>query len=93
MNNDNFGTDLEGNIFVSKLASNIKQEIEHLKLAQKWQISLKKSLKTVRKTIQGGIRTVLRPPSFRLFRTNDRKLRHRQLPQYLFGDIMFSGTK
>ena len=55
-NDENVGTALEENICVSKVASKIESSIDNLKLARKCKISPKKSVKTMRKTTQNGIK-------------------------------------
>ena len=50
--------------------------VNHLVLAKKWGISPHKAVRTLKKTSQRGIRTVLHPTLTRRFKTNDRALRY-----------------
>ena len=63
--------------------------VDHVTLANRWQISLEKARNTVERTTQRGVRTVLHPTLSRRFRTNDRMLRYRRMPCDLYGDTMF----
>ena len=63
--------------------------VDHVTLANRWQISLEKARNTVEHTMQRGMCTVLHPTLSRRFRTNDRMLRYRRMPCDLYGDTMF----
>ena len=96
---ENLGLALEAKVCVwSKLLkvgvsrSKTSPKIDHIKLSKKWGISPHKAKRTVKRTTQRGVRTVLHPSLSRRFRTNDRALRYRRMPHPVFGDTLFAGT-
>ena len=101
---DNLGVALEANVQVSLVKTCLSPEtydvcnvhtgkrkgaVDHITLANRWQISLEKAQNTVQRTTQRGVRTVLHPTLSRRFRTNDRMLRYRRMPCNLYSDTMF----
>ena len=93
---DNFAVALESTSCVpsklSKIVSKSRPKVDHVTLARKWGISPEKAKRTVQRTTQRGMRTVLHPSLSRRFRTNDRALRYRRLPHPVFGDTLIAGT-
>ena len=63
--------------------------VDHVTLANHWQISLDKAQNTVQHTTQRGVRTVLHPTLSRRFRTNDQMLQYRRMPCNLYSDTLF----
>ena len=78
---------------LSLLASEKRPKLEAPKLAERWGIGIDAAARTLKKTTQRGVRTVLHPSLSRRFRTNDRQLRYRRLPVTLFSDTMSSTVK
>jgi hypothetical protein len=62
-------------------------------LARNFGISMDAAQRTLKVTTQRGIRTVLHPCISRRFRTNDRQLRYRRLPEDLYTDTFKSKEK
>ena len=91
------GNALESNVnaisMVGVANSKASKMIDHMSLSRKWGISPAAAKRTVQRTTQRGIRTVLHPSLSRRFRTNDRALRYRRLPHDVFGDTLIAGTK
>ena len=93
--NDNFGMALEAGMQVSLVRTCLSPEvydvcnvymdkckgaIDHITLANRWQISLDKAKNTVHRTTQWGICTILHPTLSRRFQTNDLMLHYRRMP-------------
>ena len=81
------------NVSISKVTSNsnagtIKSKsgrpVDHLMLANRWNIPVNRVKQTVTKTTQRGVRTCLTPSLSRRFPTNDRMLRYDHLPHAFF---------
>ena len=92
---DSFALMLEQNVAVtiSEVTTRPKIALNHLELAKRWGIPPDRAKQTVQMTTQRGIRTILNPTLSRRFSTNDRHLRYRRLPHYVYQDTMFSSVK
>ena len=66
----------------------VRRKLDTATLAAKWDIGLKKAARTIEKTTQRGMRTVLHPSLLRRFRTNDRQMHYRRLSVELFTDTL-----
>ena len=75
---------------VFKLRSNPVPSIDHVELGLIWGIY--KALRTVRSTIQCGIRNTSQYSLTRRITTNDRNQRYRRLPHQVSADMLISGT-
>ena len=96
MNDDyNFAHVLEShvNVSISEIASNSNantlkyksgQSVDHLTLANRWNIPVNCAKQTVTQTTQRGVRTCLIPSISRGFPTNDCMLRYDHLPHAFF---------
>ena len=75
-NENTFSEVLKNNRNVSGLGTgDFKTGIEAQSLVKKWGIGLDAAKRTLKKTTQRGVRTVLHPSLSRRFRTNDRQMR------------------
>ena len=72
------------------VSSTVKAKVEPETLAKRWGIGLEAAKNTLKVTTNRAIRTVLHPALSRRFRTNDRSLRYRRLPMYLFTDTLIT---
>ena len=77
---------------VGTATTETRRKLDPATLAAKWDIGLDKAARTIEKTTQRGMRTVLHPSLSRRFRTNDRQMRYRRLPVELFTDTLIAGT-
>ena len=92
---DDLGQVLNDNRIISGVgvtATESKRKLDAATLADKWDIGLDKAARTIEKTTQRGMRTVLHPSLSRRFRTNDRQMRYRRLPVELYTDTLEAGT-
>ena len=88
---NDLGRVLLNQVQVAPESRGLKPQLDHVKLSHKWGISMENARRTVRKTTQRGIRTVLHPSLSRRFPTSDRALRYRRLPHPVFADTLISG--
>ncbi len=63
--------------------------VDHITLANRWQISLEKAQNTVQRTTQRGVHTVLHPTLSRRFRTNDWMLCYKRMPCNIYSNTPF----
>jgi hypothetical protein len=81
-------------VHVSKVqVTEWRNGIDAMTLAQNFGIGLDTDWRTLKATMQRGVRTVLSPTLSRRFRTNNRQLRYRRLPVDMFTNTMFSKVK
>jgi hypothetical protein len=88
-------TQLENKVNVNQLevAQRHKGVLKPEDLARNFGIGIDAAQRTLKVTTQRGIRTVLHPCISRRFRTNDRQLRYRRLPEDLYTDTFKSKVK
>ena len=84
---------LVGHVNVSGVESKRRKRLEPSVLAKRWGVGLETAARTLKVTIQRGIRTVLNPSLSTRFRTNDRQLRYRRLRADVYGDTLIAKTK
>ena len=93
---DNFVCALQSNRLIDRVdvsTSSRRPRIDHITLSQKWGTSLEAAKRTIERTTQRGLRTVLHPSLSRRFRTNDRQLRYRRLAHPVYADTLIAGSK
>ena len=69
-----------------------RQPIEHVTLANRWNISKDRARQKIDKTTQRGVRTVLHPYLSCRYPFNDKGLRYDQTNHPLFNDTLIPGT-
>ncbi len=77
---DDIGQILKENRVISEVGVSTtkpRRKLDAATLADKWDICLDKAARTIEKTTQRGMRTVLHPSLSRRFSTNDRQMRYR----------------
>jgi len=72
---------------------NSHQVIGHELLADKWMVSPEVARRTLERTAQRGVRTILHPSLSHRFQTNDRQLCYKRLRHDVFADTMQSKYK
>ena len=96
MDDDNLATVLQNSVTISSLKvaqiNTKKVPLEHMVLAKKWGILLKKSLNMIHCTTQHGVHKKLYPSLSRQFRTNDHQLQYRRLQCNVYSDILLVNT-
>ena len=70
----------------------VKKGINHQTLSKNWMVSTEMALRTVNRTTQRGIRTVLRPSLSCCWRTNDLQLQYQRLRHHVYTDTFKAGT-
>ena len=69
-----------------------RQPIDHVTLSNRWNISKDNARKTIDKTTQRGVRTVLHPSLSHRYPTNDRGMRYDRTNYPLFTYTLIAGT-
>jgi hypothetical protein len=104
-NDDNFGIAFDQHVTVSVAAldttktapgwihSKAGKPVDAEMLAKHWLISANCTARTVDRTTQQGVCTMLNPESSHRFPTNDCMLHYPHMPHPVFGNTMFAGTE
>jgi hypothetical protein len=102
---ENFGIALEQHVTVSiaaldttktvpgRIHSKASKPVDAEMLAKRWLIPANRAVRTVDRTTQQGVCTMLNPTLSRHFTTKDHMLRYPCMPHPVFGDTMFAGTE
>jgi hypothetical protein len=104
-NDENFGIALDQHVTVSIAAldvtktapgwihSKASKPVDAETIAKRWLIPAKRAARTVDRTTQQGVCTMLNPTLSCHFRTNDCMVRYPRMPHPVFGNTMFAGTE
>jgi hypothetical protein len=104
-NDENFGIALDQHVTVSvvtldmtktapgQIHSKASKPVDAETLAKCWLIPANHAARTVDRTTQRGVCTMLNPTLSRRFLTNDCMLHYPRMPHPIFGDTMFAGTE
>ena len=84
-------SDLTSNSSAGTIKSIAGRPVDHLTLANRWNIPVNRAKQTVTKTTQQGVRTCLTPSLSQRFPTNDSMFRYDCLPHALFSDTLIAG--
>ena len=84
-----FHVALQALVNVSRVkVGNSCRAISHKLLTDKWMVSPEVAHRTLERTTQGGVRTILHPSLSRCFPTNDRQLCYKRFRYNIFTDTM-----
>jgi hypothetical protein len=83
-------TNLNSNISLVKSEMRDKVGVDAATLAKNWGIGLEAAKRTRLVTTQRGIRRMIHPSLTKRYKTNDRQLIYRRLPNTMYTDTMFS---
>ncbi len=104
-NDENFGIALDQHVTVSiaaldttktapgRIHSKAGKPVDAETLAKHWLIPANHTARTVDRTTQRGVRTMLNPTLSCCFPTNNCMLRYPPMPHPVFGDTMFAGME
>ncbi len=102
---ENFGVALEQHMTVSvaaldrtktapgRIHSKARKPVDAETLAKRWLIPANRTERTVDRTTQQGVHTMLNPTLSCRFPTNNRMLHYLRMPHPVFSDTMFAGTE
>ena len=85
-------SDLTYNSNTGTIKSKVGRPVDHLTLANRWNIPVNRAKQTVTQTTQRGVKNCLTPSLSRRFTNNERMLRYNSLPHAFFSDTLIAGS-